>query len=66
MVCEWSRFGKPSALGAVTGMVAGLGTITSASGFVGPVGGLIIGIVAGVVCFNLTLYLKNKLRIDDS
>ena len=66
MVCEWSRFGKPSALGAVTGMVAGLGTITPASGFVGPIGGLIIGIVAGVVCFNLTLYLKNKLRIDDS
>ena len=66
MACEWSRFGKPSALGAVTGMVAGLGTITPASGFVGPVGGLIIGIAAGVVCFNLTLYLKNKLQIDDS
>ena len=66
MTCEWSRFGKPSALGAVTGMVAGLGTITPASGFVGPVGGLIIGIAAGFICFNLTLYLKNKLQIDDS
>ena len=50
MACEWSRFGKPSALGAVTGMVAGLGTITPASGFVGPVGGLIIGIAAGFIC----------------
>ena len=66
MFCEWNRFGKPSALGAVTGMVAGLGTITPASGYVGPIGGLVIGIAAGIVCFNLTLYLKNKLHIDDS
>ncbi|MFT7141176.1 MAG: Amt family ammonium transporter, partial [Sulfitobacter sp.] len=46
MICEWVKYGKPSALGAVTGMVAGLGTITPASGFVGPGGGLIIGIAA--------------------
>ena len=66
MVCEWIRFGKPSALGAVTGMVAGLGTITPASGFVGPAGALVIGISAGVVCFIATNYLKRTLRIDDS
>jgi len=66
MACEWVRFGKPSALGAVTGMVAGLGTITPASGFVGPMGGLAIGILAGFICFNATIYFKNKLHIDDS
>ena len=69
LVClgmEWIRFGKPSVLGAVTGMVAGLGTITPASGFVGPGGALLIGIVAGLVCFNATLYVKRVLKIDDS
>ena len=50
MAIEWVRFGKPSALGAVTGMVAGLGTLTPASGFVGPGGALIIGLLAGSVC----------------
>ncbi|MCB1787385.1 MAG: ammonium transporter [Gammaproteobacteria bacterium] len=66
MTMEWLRFGKPSALGAVTGMVAGLGTITPASGFVGPGGALVIGLLAGFVCFNATLYIKRVLRIDDS
>lgn len=66
MVMEWIRFGKPSALGAVTGMVAGLGTITPASGFVGPGGALLIGIAAGFVCFHATLYIKKVLKIDDS
>ncbi len=66
MTMEWIRFGKPSALGAVTGMVAGLGTITPASGFVGPGGALIIGLAAGFVCFNATLYIKKVLKIDDS
>ncbi len=66
MACEWFKFGKPSALGAVTGMVAGLGTITPASGFVGPMGGLVIGILGGFLCFNMTNLLKIKLRIDDS
>ena len=66
MVSEWIRFGKPSALGAVTGMVAGLGTITPASGFVGPGGALIIGIAAGFICFNATNYMKQRLRVDDS
>jgi len=63
---EWIRFGKPSVLGAVTGMVAGLGTITPASGFVGPGGALIIGILAGGVCFVATQYIKRTLKIDDS
>lgn len=66
MTIEWLRFGKPSVLGIVTGMVAGLGTITPASGFVGPIGGLVIGIVAGVVCFYATQYVKRSLKIDDS
>ncbi len=66
MFVEWSRFGKPTALGAVTGMVAGLGTITPASGFVGPAGALVIGILAGVVCFNAVLLIKRRLKIDDS
>jgi Amt family ammonium transporter len=63
---EWKKFGKASVLGAVTGMVAGLGTITPASGFVGPGGALIIGVAAGIVCFYSTVYIKQKLKIDDS
>ena len=66
MVCEWLKFGKPSVLGIVTGMVAGLGTITPASGYVGPMGGLLIGLAAGIVCFYATQYIKRSLRIDDS
>jgi Amt family ammonium transporter len=66
LTIEWIKYGKPSALGAVTGMVAGLGTITPASGFVGPGGALVIGICAGTVCFFATLTLKQKLKIDDS
>jgi Amt family ammonium transporter len=63
---EWKKFGKASVLGAVTGMVAGLGTITPASGFVGPGGALIIGISAGFICFYSTVFIKQKLKIDDS
>ena len=63
---EWYRFGKPSVLGAVTGMIAGLGTITPASGFVGPGGALVIGITAGAVCFFATQLIKRTLKIDDS
>ncbi len=66
MVIEWKRYGKPSVLGIVTGMVAGLGTITPASGFVGPFGALVIGVTAGIVCFYATQYVKRKLVIDDS
>jgi ammonium transporter, Amt family len=63
---EWLKYGKPSALGTVTGMVAGLGTITPASGYVGPMGALVIGISAGIVCFYATAFIKQKLKIDDS
>jgi len=66
MVSEWLRYGKPSVLGVVTGMVAGLGTITPASGFVGPAGAVAIGFVAGIVCFFATQFLKRVLHIDDS
>ncbi len=66
MVIEWVRFGKPSVLGIVTGMVAGLGTITPASGFVGPAGALFIGITAGIVCFYAVQIIKRHLHIDDS
>ena len=63
---EWKKFGKASVLGAVTGMVAGLGTITPASGFVGPSSALLIGTTASFVCFYCTVYIKQKLKIDDS
>ncbi|MHB8534246.1 MAG: ammonium transporter [Sulfuricaulis sp.] len=66
MFCEWVRYGKPSVLGIVTGMVAGLGTITPASGFVGPLGALAIGVSAGLVCFFSTNYMKRALHVDDS
>ncbi|MGJ8670895.1 MAG: ammonium transporter [Oceanococcus sp.] len=66
IACERVRFGKASALGLITGMVAGLGTITPASGFVGPGGAIVIGLLAGVVCFNATQIIKQKLKIDDS
>ena len=66
MAMEWVRYGKPSVLGIVTGMVAGLGTITPASGFVGPGGALVIGLTAGVVCYFATQAIKNKFHIDDS
>ena len=66
MGAEWVRYRKPSALGLVTGMVAGLGTITPASGFVGPGGALLIGLSAGVICFIATNFIKRSLHIDDS
>ena len=66
MKMEWLKFGKPSALGAITGMVAGLGTITPASGFVGPGGALVIGLSAGIVCYYATQAIKQKFLIDDS
>jgi Amt family ammonium transporter len=66
MTIEWIRHGKPSVLGIVTGMVAGLGTITPASGFVGPGGAVIIGFTAGIVCYFMTAWIKNGLKIDDS
>ncbi|MBL7003258.1 MAG: ammonium transporter [Gammaproteobacteria bacterium] len=66
MSIEWIKYGKPSALGIVTGMVAGLGTITPASGFVGPMAAMIIGLSSGIVCYFATALIKHKLKIDDS
>ena len=66
MFVEWGKHGKPSALGIVTGAVAGLVAITPASGSVGPIGALAIGLVSGVVCFWGATSLKSKLGYDDS
>ena len=66
MFVEWAKHGKPSALGIVTGAVAGLVAITPASGSVGPIGALAIGLVSGVVCFWGATSLKAKLGYDDS
>ncbi len=66
MGIEWIKHGKPSGLGLVTGMVAGLGTITPASGYVGPMGALVIGVSAGIVCYYSTQAIKRKYLIDDS
>ena len=66
MTIEWIKFGKPSLVGIVTGMVAGLATITPASGFVGPVGGLVYGVLAGLICYLAVAYVKHSLKIDDS
>ncbi len=66
MTIEWIRYGKPSVLGIVTGMVAGLGTITPASGYVSPLSALIVGVSAGTICYFSTQFIKRKLKIDDS
>ncbi len=66
VVIEWLKFGKPSLVGIVTGMVAGLASITPASGFVGPMGGFIIGLAGGIVCYYAVNFVKRKLEIDDS
>jgi Amt family ammonium transporter len=66
MTAEWVKYGKPTVVGIVTGMVAGLATITPASGYVGPIGGFIIGLAAGLGCFMATQFIKRTLKIDDS
>jgi Amt family ammonium transporter len=66
MALEWWTRGKPSVLGMISGAVAGLGTITPASGFVMPMEGLLIGVIAGGVCFWACTWLKIKLGYDDS
>ena len=63
---EWIKFGKPSLAGTVTGVIAGLATVTPASGFVGPFGGLILGALAGTICFFAVDFVKERLNIDDS
>ena len=66
IVIEWLRFGKPSLVGMATGMVAGLATITPASGFVGVQGGLILGLLGGVLCYLAVDIIRIKMKIDDS
>jgi Amt family ammonium transporter len=66
MAIEWKTRGKPSVLGMISGAVAGLGTITPASGFVTPMEALLIGLIAGSVCFWSCTWLKMKLGYDDS
>jgi Amt family ammonium transporter len=63
---EWSMRRKPSVLGMISGAVAGLGTITPASGFVAPWAGIVIGVVAGAVCFWACTWLKQRFKYDDS
>jgi Amt family ammonium transporter len=65
MIAEWKYRGNPTVLGAASGAVAGLVAITPASGFVGPVSAIIIGLAAGVLCYG-AINLKNKFRYDDS
>ncbi|MDG1131535.1 MAG: ammonium transporter [Opitutales bacterium] len=66
MLVEWRSTGKPGLVGIVTGMVAGLATITPASGSVGPLGAIIIGASAGIICYYTCGFIKEKLGIDDS
>jgi Amt family ammonium transporter len=63
---EWIRNGKPSVLGAISGSVAGLVAITPAAGFVGPMSALIIGLIAGVLCYTMCTVVKARLGYDDS
>ena len=65
-VVEWMKFGKPSSVGAVTGMVAGLATITPAAGHTGPMAAIALGVLAGVVCFAVVRAVKTTLKTDDS
>ena len=66
MLMDWSKFGKPTLIGLVTGTIAGLASITPASGSVGPIGALIIGASAGFICYLFVNIVKNTLKIDDS
>lgn len=66
MTIEWVKFGKPSLVGIVTGMVAGLATITPAAGSVGPAGALVIGFAGGVICFTAVSLMKTRIKLDDS
>src|ERR1700759_4199611 len=63
---EWSLRRKPSVLGMISGAVAGLGTITPASGYVAPWAGIVIGVTAGLVCFWSCTWLKHRFKYDDS
>jgi Amt family ammonium transporter len=66
MVIEWARFGRPSLVGIVTGMVAGLATVTPASGYIGVPGGLILGLAGGIACYVAVEFVRVRMKIDDS
>ncbi len=66
MLAEWFEKGKPSLLGLVSGVIAGLVAVTPASGYAGPMGSIVLGLVAGVVCFIFCTSIKNAMRYDDS
>ncbi|HEX6958474.1 MAG TPA: ammonium transporter [Ferrovibrio sp.] len=66
MAIEWLRHGRPSLVGIVTGLIAGLATITPAAGVAGPAGGLLAGICGSLICFSITTLMKQRLRLDDS
>ena len=66
MFIEWFRFGRPSLVGVVTGMVAGLATVTPASGYIGIPGGIILGLAGGIVCYLAVDLIRGKMKIDDS
>jgi len=66
VLCEWVRDRRPTVLGGITGAVAGLATITPASGFVAPMPALLIGLIAGFVCFYMVVSVKEKFGYDDS
>ena len=66
MGIEWVKFGKPSLVGAVTGTIAGLASITPASGFVGPLAAVLLGALASAVCFTAVLLVKKVIQVDDA
>jgi Amt family ammonium transporter len=66
MGIEWVKFGRPGLVGMVTGLIAGLATITPAAGSVGPIGAIIIGALASLVCFFAVTMIRNKIKLDDS
>ena len=66
MAIDWFRNGKPGIVGMITGTIAGLATVTPASGFIGPMGGFILGLLSGAVCYYAVIFFKFTLKIDDS
>ncbi len=66
LIVERMKIGKPTSVGIVTGAVAGLATVTPAAGYIGPMGAILLGAVAGIVCFYMVLTVKQKFQIDDS
>jgi Amt family ammonium transporter len=66
LTIEWVKYGKPSMIGIVTGAVAGLATITPASGYVGPGAALVIGLAGGTICYLMVVLVKRRFKIDDS